>query len=161
MSRLRAAVFALALVWPVILGAAAAARHRGEVIWSTVVYAAAGRVCHQQSARSFTTAGVPWPVCARCSGLYLAAPVGAVLGWRRRPPSRFDARHGTAGLGSRDTWILAGAAVPTAVAWAIEWSALEPVSNLVRAMAALPLGAAVTLVTVGLLGERPSADQVH
>ena len=160
MRPLRAAVFALTLVWPAALGIAMAARHGGHELWSTVLYAAAGRVCHQQPTRSFTTAGLRWPVCARCSGLYLAAPFGAVLGWRRHPPSRLGSPIRSTERPLGDIWYLAAAAAPTAVTLAVEWSGTVPVSNLVRAAAALPLGAAVSFVIVGLLGERASTDRV-
>jgi uncharacterized membrane protein len=54
---------------------------------------AAYAVCHRISARSFTFAGRPLPLCARCSGTYLAAAAGlivlAALGKRRA--ARFPA----------------------------------------------------------------------
>jgi hypothetical protein len=146
--RLRIAIIAAAVLWPLGLGTAVAARHAGEGLWSTAVYVAAGRLCHQRPARSFATASTVWPVCARCSGLYLAAPLGAVLGWgRARDPRR--PRLGSRGRGG----LLLVAAIPTVVTIGLEWLNLVPVSNLARAIAALPLGAAIAWAIVEVLGE--------
>ena len=94
------------------------------------------RICHQQPARSFQTAGVQWPVCGRCSGLYLGAPIGAIaIGLARRRPRRPVA------------W-LAIAAIPTAITLALEWLHLADVTNGARALTALPLGAAIAAVLV-------------
>jgi uncharacterized membrane protein len=139
---LPAALVAGAIVWPVALGAAAVARMSGEPrAWTTVVYAMASTVCHQRPDRSFHAAGVQWPVCGRCAGLYAAAPMGAVLALfaiRRRRIARN--RHLIAGL--------AMAALPTAVTLVVEWSGLAAVTSIERAVAALPLGAALAFVLV-------------
>jgi uncharacterized membrane protein len=107
--------------------------------WTAVVYAAGSRVCHQRSDRSFHTDGVKWPVCGRCSGLYLSAPLGAlaaVVALRRRT------------VVPRQLMWLAIAAVPTAATLAIEWLGLAPVNNVARAVVALPLGAMIAFVLV-------------
>jgi uncharacterized membrane protein len=129
-----------AFVWPAVLAGATFELANGRApLWSGVVYAAASKVCHQRPERSFHTAGVKWPVCGRCSGLYLAAPIGALVAGiairRRRSAPRQLA------------W-LALAAVPTAITLAVEWLNLAPVSNVVRALAALPLGAMIAFVLV-------------
>ena len=127
----------LALLWPLGLVSGGWSRAGGPTrAFDTVVYTAAARVCHQRPDRSFHTAGTPWPVCGRCSGLYLAAPVGAVLGWSRRLRPRGSAR----------AW-LAAAALPTALTLGLEWWGL-PMTNVARALAALPLGAAVAAILV-------------
>jgi uncharacterized membrane protein len=129
---------ALSIAWPLLLGATVWLRAADRAPWVTgLVYLAAGRVCHQQGARSFHTAGVQWPVCGRCSGLYLAAPFGALAawaGWRRR----------IAGTSFR---VLAGAAFPTAATLLWEWLG-GPTSSVVRMLAALPLGAYVAVLVV-------------
>ncbi len=134
------ALVAGALVWPIALGAALAARVHGEApIVTGVMYFAASRVCHQRPERSFHWHDIGWPVCGRCSGLYLGGAAGAVAAaWslRRR-------RRATRVL----TW-LAAAAVPTAITIALEWTALAPVTNAARGLAALPLGALVAFVIV-------------
>lgn len=125
-------------LWLAALGGAVVARHRGaHTAWTHAVYLAASTVCHQQPERSFFTHGVQWPVCGRCSGLYLAAPLGALaaLGRRRSAAKRLRA-------------VLAIAAVPTAVTLAIEWPGVLPVSSLVRFLAAIPLGAALAYALV-------------
>ena len=133
-------LIAAAFVWPIVLGAAAWELVDGRTpAWSAVVYAAASKVCHQRPERSFHTAGVKWPVCGRCSGLYLAAPIGALA-------AGVALRRGV--RASRQLRWLALAAVPTALTLIVEWLNLAPVSNLARALAALPLGAMVAFVVI-------------
>jgi len=133
--------------WPVVLAGATWELVEGRApIWSGVVYAAASKVCHQRPERSFHTAGVKWPVCGRCSGLYLAAPIGALVAGvaiRRRTTA------------PRQMAWLALAAVPTAITLAVEWLNLAPVSNLARALAALPLGAMIAFVLVRTAAGEP------
>jgi len=151
MTRRLATLLAVASVaWPLMLLAAAWPRSEGApASWRAVVYLAASRVCHQLPERSFHTAGVQWPVCGRCSGLYLAAPVGALaavlLPGRRR-------RLGRAALVG-----LAVAALPTAAALVLEHVARLPVGNVARMVTAVPLGAAVAFVVVAAAGESPGA----
>ncbi len=80
------------------------------------VYLAGRAVCHQRPERSFRMAGHPLPVCARCTGIYAAAPLACLLallvpGGRRR---RLWAWGGT------PRGILL-AASPAAISVAIEW----------------------------------------
>jgi uncharacterized membrane protein len=134
------ALIVAAFVWPAVLAGATWELVDGRApMWSAAVYAAASKVCHQRSERSFHTAGVKWPVCGRCSGLYLAAPIGALIAGvaiRRR-----------AAFSRQLVWV-ALAAVPTAVTLIVEWLNLAPVSNLARLLAALPLGAMIAFVIV-------------
>lgn len=127
-----------ALAWPAVLGAAWWDRvaHPGGIhsVWSAVVYMAAGRVCHQQPERSYHSHGAQWPVCARCAGLYLAAPFGAL--W-------FGRRHRQTIGGRSPVMVFAIAAVPTALTIGWEWAGLGTPANLVRLVSALPLGAAI------------------
>lgn len=126
-----------ALAWPAVLGAAwwdrAAHPDGTPSLWAAVVYMAAGQVCHQLPERSFHTDEAKWPVCARCAGLYLAAPFGALF---------FRRRGGPAGRRS-PVVVFAVAAVPTALTLAWEWAGLGTPSNVVRLVSALPLGAAI------------------
>lgn len=142
------------IVWPVLLGASVWANVRGDgPRWTAIVYLVGSRICHQRPERSFHTDGVQWPVCGRCSGLYLAAPFGAVVaaGAVRRRARAKDAR------------LLVGlAAVPTIATIAIEWLGLAPISSLARALAALPLGAAIAFVLVRTtLPESPESGRVN
>jgi len=135
-----------AVLWPALLTAAWTDRaESGGHAWSVAIYGVASRVCHQRPERSFETAGVPWPVCGRCSGLYLAAPLGAALamiGWLRT-------------RGSVRVWLLA-AALPTLVTLLLEWSGAA-VGNVARAVSALPLGAMIAAVLVETTAGRPRA----
>jgi uncharacterized membrane protein len=131
-----------AVAWPVALGAALVDRiDHAPSTASSVVYFAASRVCHQRADRSFHTRGQQWPVCARCAGLYLAAPLGVVMaaGLRRRNRAAL-AR------------VVVGAAVPMGVTWLAETMLSLPVPALVRLLTALPLGAAVAAALVMLAG---------
>jgi uncharacterized membrane protein len=127
-----------AVVWPVVLGGAVVLRaHDAAPAFVTAVYVATSRICHQKPERSFHSDGVKWPVCGRCSGLYIGGAAGALV-WlvmRRRPASRLL------------VW-LAVAAVPTALTVVLEWKGLAGVGNLARALAGIPLGAMVAVVII-------------
>jgi uncharacterized membrane protein len=141
----RVALVLASIVWPLTLGAAVAVRVRGaEPIWTDVIYVAASRVCHQRPERSFHTAGVQWPVCGRCAGLYLSAPIGALAAWLARRRA----------LRMRAPFWLAIAAVPTVLTLGLEWLDLARVTNIDRALAALPLGAAIAFVIVAIADAR-------
>jgi uncharacterized membrane protein len=137
------ALVVAAIAWPIVLGTVVWVQVAGDrPLWAVAVYAACSFVCHQIPERSFHTAGVQWPVCARCAGLYLSAPAGALLAlWalHGRPAAQ------AAGGAIR---VVAVAAVATATTLALEWAGLAAPSNVVRAVAALPLGAAITFVMV-------------
>ena len=106
-------------------------------------------VCHQRPDRSFRLWGVQMPVCARCAGLYLGAVVGALLAGGRR-----GARV-TASMASPALRVLVlAAAVPTGVTWLAEAVGWLPFACGLRAVAAVPLGAAVTWVaSLAIRGE--------
>jgi uncharacterized membrane protein len=139
-----------AIVWPGILASVVWARQGGHApLWTMAVYAIGARICHQLPDRSFFTHGVQWPVCARCAGLYAAAPVGAILAWASR---------GRRWPWAEPVWpLFLVAALPTAVTLAIEWPGFGSPSNLTRAVAALPLGAAVTFLIVRAAAGRSQA----
>jgi len=141
---------AAAIAWPLLLASVVWVRQGGhDPLWATAVYFVGSRICHQLAARSFHTNGVQWPVCARCAGLYLAAPMGAVVALSARTWPR---------LWGAAAWpILIVAAVPTLVTLAIEWPGLGAPSNLTRALTALPLGAAIAFLIVRTAGGRREA----
>ena len=135
---------AASILWPVLLGMGAGTRIQNERSgFAGVVYLSAGLVCHQRDDRSFHTHGVKWPVCARCSGLYLAAPIGALAALSGRRTTR--ARVGT-------RWLVL-AAVPTLLTVGLEWFHLLPVTSIARAIAAAPLGAAIAFAIVRVTAE--------
>lgn len=107
---------------------------------AALFHGACGRLCHQRPERSFQTAGMPWPVCGRCAGLYGGAVLGAWAAWadlRRRKAARQR-------VSPPGTWRvpMVLAAAPTALAWGIEAAGLAPFSTVTRFVLAVPLGAA-------------------
>lgn len=109
---------------------------------SAAIYRFGSFICHQQPDRSFHSA-LQWPVCARCLGLYAAAPAGALAALAIR--ARL-ARSGT-------VLLLCVAALPTAATWIAERAMGVPVGNMARFAAALPLGAVVTWVVARTLAD--------
>ena len=140
------------VVWPLLLGTALGLRVTGTPsVVPPIVYAAGSRICHQKPDRSFHTSGVAWPVCARCSGLYLAAPFGAMAAlWLGRTLTRRAAL----------TFMIV-AALPSAMTLTWEWVSGTMPSNGVRAVAALPLGAAVAYLIVRAAGGSRVVNQVN
>jgi uncharacterized membrane protein len=107
---------------------------------AAIVYGLASLVCHQRPERSFYWGSVQFAVCARCTGLYIGAALGAV--------AALLAGHARlAGVVPRLRSALVFVAIPTAVTVAAEWAGVWAPSHAVRAWAGLPLGAmaAVTL----------------
>jgi uncharacterized membrane protein len=151
-SRRVAWAFVLATAaWPVTLGAALVDHIDGAPrLASSLVYLSASRICHQRVERSFATAGVKWPVCGRCAGLYLSAPLGALL-----------ALGTSARLAGRSLAVLVAAAVPTVLTVVAEWSGVVPVTSVARFLAAFPLGAALGMVLTRTIGADREIDQVH
>jgi uncharacterized membrane protein len=152
--RLSALFAAASLAWAVLIVAVPylVARHPDAGLTgplAAAAYLTGHVVCHQIPARSFHPFGAQMPVCARCAGLYAAAPLGAglalalgvgVAGGRRRP---------TAALVRA---VLVTTALPTAATWTAEWLGLAHPSSLVRFAAALPLGAAIAWVVATAIG---------
>jgi uncharacterized membrane protein len=105
------------------------------------VYAIGSAVCHQLPERSFHLWGAQLPVCARCTGIYVGAAV-VVSAFRRttvrlKPDATRVARM-----------LLLIAALPTIITLAYEWTTGITPSNIVRACAGLPLGAAVAAIVL-------------
>jgi uncharacterized membrane protein len=148
---------AAAIAWPLVAGGAlwhrASHPDGGQRLWATAVYLAGSRICHQLPERSFATRNVQWPVCARCSGLYLAAPFGALalVGRRRMFPGAQ-----APGLLPNARRLLAMAAIPTVLTLLWEWGGMGTPSNLIRFTTALPLGAAIMCVLLQVAGTRES-----
>jgi uncharacterized membrane protein len=114
---------------------------------SEIVFLAGSLICHQRPERSFFWAGHQFPVCARCTGLYLSALTG-LLGWlaiksatrwRRRPIDPRTART-----------LFVAAAVPTAISLASGALGVWDGSNITRALTALPLGAAAGVIVAAV-----------
>lgn len=127
----------LSIAWLALLAIAAALPPDSVV--ARGLFRFASYVCHQQPDRSFHWTGSQWAVCARCLGLYAAAPAGALAALiaRALPADR-----------TRNFLLLCIAGLPTFVAWAGEHLLGWPVTNAVRFLAALPLGTAVAFIIV-------------
>lgn len=138
----RTSLFVAALTWAaLVLLAPWLGRLDSPVaaVLTASVYAAGSLVCHQDPSRSFHAAGARLPVCARCTGLYESAALGAVvwvvLGpWLRRRRSSFGATSTP-----WRSWLVL-AAVPTLATVALEILELWHPASAVRAVAAVPLG---------------------
>lgn len=146
-NRLAAGLTLGASVWVAALLAAPyaiSARNPVLVAIASLVYQGAGMICHQRPERSFHLAGVQLPVCGRCFGLYVSGAVGAVVAW-------FVSRR----ISTRDIRLaLLVAAIPTALTVSLEFIGLIHPTNLVRAVSALPLGAAAAWIFItSLRGE--------
>jgi uncharacterized membrane protein len=116
-------------------------------VLAAAVHRAASLVCHQRPDRSFRAGAVPLPVCARCTGLYLAAALGACAAWagaRRQAP--------------RAAGLLALASLPTVLTLVLEWSGAAALSNGARSAAAVPLGAAAAWLVVRMLRAEDQAN---
>ena len=136
------ALSAAAVLWALILVCAPfALRHPTLATPTAAVYAAASRICHQRTERSFHVADLPLPVCARCTGIYLSAAVGALAVWATVRSRRT--------VSPRIALLVASA--PTAATWLLEHVGGIPFSNITRAAAAIPLGAVAGWLFVGLL----------
>ena len=130
------------VLWSASLAATPyALRHGAEgsaLVAGSMVYLAASAICHQRAERSFHPWGGQLPVCGRCAGLY----GGALLGL-------FGAVRLFRGRAAR--FVRAAAALPTAATVSIEAAGLFDPGNLVRATAAVPLGAAVCGFVAGAI----------
>ena len=104
---------------------------------ASVVYLLGSLICHQRAERSFHPWGVPVPVCARCEGIYLAAPFSiAIVFARRRRDDALASR-------TRCRRLIVFASVPTMMTLAWEWSGGGMTPGIVRALAGAALGAAI------------------
>ena len=145
---LAAPVLAIAsLVWLMAVFAAPLAARRAAAgsplaIAAGTVYLAGSIICHQQARRSFHFEGIQLPVCARCTGIYAAAPFGLLCAWlfRRRTSARRNAARDPARWRN---WLIA-AALPTAITVLVEWVSGTMVPGPVRAAAGVPIGFVVT-----------------
>jgi uncharacterized membrane protein len=140
------------VAWAAVLLAAPWAVQRARAapvrLGGALVYAIGSRVCHQRPERSFTTAGVAWPVCGRCAGLYLSFGAAAVLTACLRGVRSRLARP------TLRAWrtLLILALAPSMASWALERMALAAGSPAVRAWLAAPAGIAIAALLVALGG---------
>ena len=116
---------------------------------SAGTYLVGGLICHQRPERSFRLWGVQMPVCARCAGLYGGAALGAVVAGAWAAGRRLSTQRASA-----VRWVVLGAAVPTGASVIMEALGVFEGSAVIRAVGAIPLGAAVTwVVSLVIRGE--------
>ena len=100
-------------------------------------FAAGSVVCHQLPERSFHWGRWQFPVCARCTGLYVSAAVGlaawAAIRKTRGLPILIQPRVAVV--------VLVAAAIPTLVSVATAALGVWDTTNAGRALLAVPLGA--------------------
>ena len=153
---MRLALASAAILWFAAIVAAPLAidsTHAATATGAACVYMTGSFVCHQRPERSFSLGGRQMPVCARCAGLYAASAIAA-------PLALLVLAHagGASSMpAARARWLALLAALPTIVTWLIEHLGFVHLSNTARFVAALPLGAAVTWLLMGVLphGPRP------
>lgn len=110
---------------------------------AAAIYGIGAVVCHQRAERSFHTAGVQWPVCARCTGLYAGAASGVIL-WaiaRRRRARATSSAEPTGAHVRRLRLFTLAIAAPTLITVVTGALSFFDPSNAWRAALALPLGA--------------------
>ena len=128
-----------------ILGAAAWLWVAGLILAPAALHPFGTFICHQRPERSFFISGTPLPVCARCTGLYVGAALAVP----------FALRGARAVSGRRAQFILAWAALPTALTWTLEFAGVYPFSNAIRFAAALPLGCAAAWLVLRVIRSDP------
>jgi hypothetical protein len=145
----------LALLWPAAMVSAAriaALPDQGAAAYllSAAVYVSGSLLCHQRPERSFHLWGAQFPVCARCTGIYIGAAMGVLASLFRLKPDTTKAVVGS-GLSrtSRDarTTLLA-ASFPTALTLVYEWTTGITPANWIRALSGVVLGAAAAIVVM-------------
>ena len=141
---LRRAFLAGSTIWAAAIPLAAFAASRPSAPaavygFALTVYAVGRIVCHQLPARSFHVWGMSLPVCARCTGIYVGAAATAVL----LRGSRLRVRANRFGGRFEPRLVLLAALAPTGATLIFEWTMGVTPANWVRALAGVPLGAAV------------------
>ena len=113
----------------------------------TLILAAGSLICHQRPERSFFLDGHQFPVCARCTGLYLSAAAGLLVWVAMKTASRWRPRLVEPRLAIRAIVI---AAIPTVVSVATGVIGVWDGSNLTRAILAVPLGASAGAIVAAV-----------
>jgi uncharacterized membrane protein len=154
-----AAFLAMSSVWTLLIVAAPAmASHPHTMTWpiAVVTYAVGARVCHQRPDRSFHLGPTQLPVCARCTGMYLGAPIGAALAMATRRSRRFRPVDTPPGA----TVLLAMLVALTLLTLAIEAVGV-PVAGEVRAVSGLLLSLGASWMVVGSLVREHRTGEVN
>jgi hypothetical protein len=133
--------------------------HRHAALAGGLAYVLGSGICHQRPERSYHPWDTQSPVCARCEGIYLAAPFGIALVLTRHRRRASRGSDATARAVGPTRWVLAWrqaviwACLPTAVTLAWEWTTGDMTPGVVRLAAGAALGgtlaALVAAVAVG------------
>jgi uncharacterized membrane protein len=123
-----AAILGAALAAPI---AASAARPEGWFLYEVLE-----PFCHQQPERTWHFQGHPLGVCARCLGVYAGVLLAALAAFRLPPKT------------------ITAALALLAAAWLVEFTGLAPVSNGIRWLTGLVLGASVGAVVLAWQPQR-------
>jgi uncharacterized membrane protein len=144
----------LSLLWAGALPVAAAGASGGGLAgWVAVVmYGVGAFVCHQRPERSFHWGAAAWPVCARCTGIYVGLAAAAMLG-------QFVRRLALAPARAR-LW-LAVASLPAAGSLGYEWATGVTPSNAVRAVTGVLLGSALGWMLTAFLADAPNVSRAQ
>ena len=132
------ATWACALVLAPFLATRAHASAFGTA-FVAAVYAVGSIVCHQLPERSFHLWSVQMPVCARCTGIYVAAAASAPVALRCAATVRRSRANRV---------MLALALVPSSMTLVYEWTTGVAPANWIRFLAGVPIGAAVAWLLV-------------
>jgi uncharacterized membrane protein len=167
---IRVVFSSLALLWPAAMISAtriAALPHQGAATYvlAAAVYISGSLLCHQRPERSFYVWGAQFPVCARCTGIYVGAAFGVIASWVRLTPDTTtnfvpsgSSRTSVAASGFMRTarLTLFAAVLPTALTLVFEWTTGAMPANSIRALAGLILGAAAAIVVMRAAGRNGS-----
>ena len=117
-----------------------------------LAYLAGAVVCHQRLERSFEWAGQAWPVCARCTGIYLGAAAAVLLCLALgRVGARLTSGRGRAMDAEAARLAVALAVMPAGLTLVWEWTTGVTPSNLVRATTGVVIGGVVAWVVMRAL----------
>ena len=154
------------MLWAALIVAAAYAAGPGAPsldLMAAAVYGMGAVICHQQPERSFVLSGAQWPVCARCTGIYMGAAL-AVLGLvAAGQPSRFASPFDDDNATRKWRIAILAAVGINLVTLLYEWSIGVTPSNLTRAVAGSTMGVVVAAFIWATVQDRPGprVNQVH
>jgi uncharacterized membrane protein len=136
-----------ALSWASVLppAVAGAGGDHPPTFLTIAVYGIGYFICHQRPERSFQWDTVPWPVCARCLGLYVGAALSALILLLTAHPSSLSPARAR-------LWISAAAA-PAVASLVYEWTTGHVPSNLVRAATGFVLGSVASWIVIAFIDE--------
>jgi uncharacterized membrane protein len=116
-------------------------------LFLALIFAIGAAICHQRPERSFFLNGDQFPVCARCTGLYLSGAVALLGWWILKAGRQWRPMSMSPDFALR---LVAVAAVPTVVSLAAGTLQVWDGSNLTRALLAIPLGASAGAVVAAV-----------